>query len=656
MGLLAPLALLLGVAVAVPIVLHLFQRHQGPRVLFPALRYLRRAEREHARRIKLRQLLLLALRLLALLVIAFAAARPFLRRGGAAHAPSAVVIVLDNSASSGVVEGERRVLDVLKQRAIETLMRAGPDDQFWLLRAGSPWEPALRGDPLMLADRVRETEPTASAADLRAAVQRAAALVTAASGNRALEVQLLSDLQASNLRGTAAAPTGDLSLVVWAPRRDPPPNRGVAQVQVGGGLAPRAGERTTVAVHIAGAGTDSANIRLSVGGRTAAAGLAPAGADALLQLPPQAEGLLSGWAEIDADAMRADDRRYFALRVLPIPGVALGRPQPFLNEALSVLGDAGRIRATATGAADILIAPAGTGLESARPNATVVIFPPETPIEIPGLNRRLATAGIGWRYVHTTEAGESRFADPSANADPLLRHLASVQLRQVYTLEPPAGRNADTVALRLRDGRAWAVRGQRTNGGRFVLIGTPFTLEASTLPASPAMLPLLDRIVGAWSAETATTPDVAPGEPLALPSGARIVLHPDALRDTIPEGESYRTPAVPGVYRVQGEGGRDITAFVINPAPAESELEPVAARRLRDAFPEWKLEVADGAAEWMRDIFQQRLGREFWWPLLLALLVLLLVESLVAATGRSASRAGATHDSATDAPAPSLTG
>src|SRR5687767_170692 len=105
MGLLAPLALLLGVAVAVPIVLHLFQRHQGPRVLFPALRYLRRAEREHARRIKLRQLLLLALRLLALLVIAFAAARPFLRRGGAAHAPSAVVIVLDNSASSGVVEG-----------------------------------------------------------------------------------------------------------------------------------------------------------------------------------------------------------------------------------------------------------------------------------------------------------------------------------------------------------------------------------------------------------------------------------------------------------------------------------------------------------------------------------------------------------------------
>ncbi|MGH7460398.1 MAG: BatA domain-containing protein, partial [Longimicrobiales bacterium] len=122
MGLLTPIALALGAAIAIPIILHLFQRQQGPRVIFPALRYLRRAEREHARRIKLRQLLLLALRVLAVLLLALAAARPFLRAGGSAHAPAAVVLVLDNSASSGAVVNERRVLDGLKERAIETLM------------------------------------------------------------------------------------------------------------------------------------------------------------------------------------------------------------------------------------------------------------------------------------------------------------------------------------------------------------------------------------------------------------------------------------------------------------------------------------------------------------------------------------------------------
>ena len=93
MGFLNPLWLLLGAAVAVPLILHLLQRHQGPRVIFPAVRYLRRAEREHARKIKLRQLLLMLLRVAALALIAVAAARPFLRSGGAGHEPTAVVII-----------------------------------------------------------------------------------------------------------------------------------------------------------------------------------------------------------------------------------------------------------------------------------------------------------------------------------------------------------------------------------------------------------------------------------------------------------------------------------------------------------------------------------------------------------------------------------
>ena len=76
MGFLSPLWLLLAAAIAIPLVLHLLQRHQGPRVVFPAMRYLLRAEREHARQIRLRQLLLLLLRLAIILFIAFTAARP----------------------------------------------------------------------------------------------------------------------------------------------------------------------------------------------------------------------------------------------------------------------------------------------------------------------------------------------------------------------------------------------------------------------------------------------------------------------------------------------------------------------------------------------------------------------------------------------------
>src|SRR5688572_16027019 len=218
MGVLNPLWLLLGLAVSVPLIIHLLQRHQGPRVIFPAVRYLKRAEREHARRIKLRQLLLLLLRMFVLLVIAFAAARPFMRGAGSGHAPTAVVIVLDNSMSSGLVTGDRRVLDELKDRALETLTRGGPDDRFWLLRAGAPWEPALPGNAAAIAQRVRETQPSAGRADVIAAVGRARDILAQGADGRAAEIQLLSDLQNSNVRGALSGDDDDdIAVVVWSP-------------------------------------------------------------------------------------------------------------------------------------------------------------------------------------------------------------------------------------------------------------------------------------------------------------------------------------------------------------------------------------------------------------------------------------------------------
>jgi hypothetical protein len=659
MGLLAPVALFIGAAIAIPIILHLFQRHQGPRLVFPALRYLRRAEREHARRIKLRQLLLLALRVLGVLLLAVAAARPFLRHGGDAHAPSAVVIVLDNSASSATVEADRRVLDGLKARAVETLMRAGPDDRFWLLRAGAPWEPALRGDASTIADRVRETEPTASAADLRGAIERAAALASAGAEGRAVEVQLLSDLQASNLRGVAGAPPKDASIIVWAPGQDPPPNRGIAEIQIGGGLAPRTGERATVAVRVVGnMPNDTANLRLMLSGRTAAAGMAPSGATAVLQLPPQPQGILAGWAELDADALRLDDRRYFAVTIEPLPAVALGRPAPFIEEALSVLGDARRLRRADPANADILLSPGGAGLESAPPDAAVIIMPPEADVEIPGVNRRLATAGIPWRYASASQSGEARFADATGTTDPLLRQLAGVQLRVTYPLQPPAARNADSVVLHLRDGSPWAVRGQRASGGRFVLLGSPLSPEASTLPTTAAMLPFFDVLLGAWSAGALGIHDVAPGENVELAREAGAVLRPDGVRDTVATGEAYRAPAEPGVYRVLDRQGQELSAFVINASPSESDLTPAQTRRVRSALPGWEVEFANDPGEWTSDIYRHRLGRELWWPFLVGLLLLLIAESIVAAAGRVArtGSAAAAPTTSTAPPASTVSG
>src|SRR5216117_2291078 len=114
MTFLAPLYLLLAGAASVPLLIHLLRRRIGLRVEFPAARYLARAEREHSRTLRMRNLLLMLLRVLAVVLLAVAAARPAARSMGAGHAPTALAIVIDNSMSTSVVQGGTPLLDQLK--------------------------------------------------------------------------------------------------------------------------------------------------------------------------------------------------------------------------------------------------------------------------------------------------------------------------------------------------------------------------------------------------------------------------------------------------------------------------------------------------------------------------------------------------------------
>ncbi|MGY8779893.1 MAG: BatA domain-containing protein, partial [Longimicrobiales bacterium] len=88
MGALSPLFLLAGLSIGIPIYLHLFHRHETRRLSFPALRYLQRTEREHARQIRLRQILLMMARVIVLLLVVSAGARLFFASRGASHPPT----------------------------------------------------------------------------------------------------------------------------------------------------------------------------------------------------------------------------------------------------------------------------------------------------------------------------------------------------------------------------------------------------------------------------------------------------------------------------------------------------------------------------------------------------------------------------------------
>ena len=461
-----PLALLGLAAAAIPALLHLLQRRTPPELVFPPLRYLSEAERQSARRLKLRHLLLLILRTALIVVIVLAAARPLVPvRGGGSHEPTAVVVILDNSPSSGTVVDGRPILDRLRVAATSSLGRVTPADRAWLMLADG----VLRGgsrDALLAS--VDSAKPDWQRLDLVQAVERAARLVHA-EPLPGREVHLLSDLQRSALAGNVDVPRGVRVLALgpgWGGEGGDRalPNRGIASVRVSEGAA-------IVAVTGSGdAGAVPVSLRMDGGsGR----GLATPGTALTITLPPQSQvtGWRSGEATLEPDELRADDRRPFVWRVAP-PARVTATPAagPFVSAALSVLREGRRV----SDGRDVVI---GDAPSSARS----IVQPPADPALVGQANRALAARGVPWRWGAPGTPG--RLVSPS------LTMIEGAQVSRRYQILGNGEQGAGDV-LATVNGEPWITR-----AGGIVLVGSRLDTSWTALPATPGFVPLIDALV-----------------------------------------------------------------------------------------------------------------------------------------------------------------
>jgi hypothetical protein len=103
MNFLAPLFLLGGLAVTVPIIFHLIRRSTKERTIFSSLMFLAPSPPQLSKKNRLEHIILLALRCLALVLLATAFARPFWKHAfpetPSAKPPRRVLVMLDASAS-----------------------------------------------------------------------------------------------------------------------------------------------------------------------------------------------------------------------------------------------------------------------------------------------------------------------------------------------------------------------------------------------------------------------------------------------------------------------------------------------------------------------------------------------------------------------------
>src|SRR5437879_5854062 len=137
------------VLLGVPILLHLIMRQKPKRLLFPAFRFLLQRHRTNQRKLKLRQIVLLALRLFLVLGICLALARPKIfsnRLNILGERPVAAVLAFDTSYSMGYMSGGSNRLDAAKKRAGELLNELPEGSRIAVLDTAEPggeWLPSL---------------------------------------------------------------------------------------------------------------------------------------------------------------------------------------------------------------------------------------------------------------------------------------------------------------------------------------------------------------------------------------------------------------------------------------------------------------------------------------------------------------------------------
>jgi hypothetical protein len=169
-------------AAAIPVAIHLINRQRAPIVRFAALEHLLMSDKRLAQRLKLRQLLVLALRVSLLAVLALALAKPSLTETSALtierSGPGAVTLIIDDSLSMNAraPESDNTLLELAVSAAEEVVERGGAQTSFALVAAGAPARlltPAATFDRPTIARALASLTPGARSADMHGALREA---------------------------------------------------------------------------------------------------------------------------------------------------------------------------------------------------------------------------------------------------------------------------------------------------------------------------------------------------------------------------------------------------------------------------------------------------------------------------------------------------
>jgi hypothetical protein len=597
-----PLFLLGALAIAIPIVLHLFRRKTDLVVEFPAVRLLEKAPVERQRRRRLRELILLALRVSALLLLAFAFARPYFDRiAGAIPAP-VTVIALDTSLSLSA-PGQIVAAQEAARRAVEGAPATHAVALVTFADSASLTVPPTtdRGALIQAVDTV---PVTAGGTRYRTALARAAEVI----GSRSGRIVVITDLQQVgwDAGDEGGVPDGiDIEIV-----EIDPPNGNLAVT-----AARREGAALIAAIHNFGSQTARVPVRLRVDDRDLVAKPVDIGAQAAAEIRLEAPLPTRGVAIVTIDdrtGYQGDNARYVLLDppgAIPIHVVTAHPPGStnaglYVERALSVADDGRAFNPLVIDGRDFSALPGDRPLASSgalvvlgtatlerrgrdliaafiRDGGRVLVsLGPDTDLETLG-----DTLGTAVEVADAGEAASKRTVTLAAvdGRHPIFRPFATptgalgdVYVEQYRRLNDLEGR---TVLARFA-GAGIAMTEQPVGQGRLLLFASDLENRWNRFPLNPAFVPWVIETVrylaqGREQRQNYTLPNVPPG---ITPAPGVYELPPAAAAAT---AESTHRQPVRVVVNVDVRESNPARTSVEEFVAEVTRLNPLAGERAR---------------------------------------------------------------------------
>ncbi len=574
-------------AAALPVIIHLINRQRARRHPFAAIDFLLRVQRRSARRILLRQILLLCARTLLIACLVVAAAGPLLQPREAAvdSGPVCTAVIVDRSFSMRARFEEAPRLELALERAREFVRGMAPGDKACLLAAGLDTrvlvEPGTDSRGTLL-DALDQITPQWGGGNLVAAMEAGAArLKDAPEPNH--RILVFTDAAAHAFLGTPRWPAGSSPPQIVLDDVSAGDDRGnhhvtsVEQTTRGRYLEIRAG----FASH-AGPPEEGLPAEIRLGQKTLARGFVDLKPDATVSktfnIPAPRKPRNLGRIVLEADRLPEDDQRIFYVSGRRLVHALLinGDLRPvlhqdelfYLEHALAPAGeDASGISFTTitpdrfepgslddaevvflanvrelSPAASLalrrfvasgggLFVAMGDQVDVDRANAVLEDLLPRPlrdvvalgPADDDGAYRR----GIAFSDINMDHPVLKLFSGGEA------RGLRAVRTRRAAVVEPGQTGRDSSILLRYQNGSPALMESGYQNG-RVMLLTTTLDRDWTSWPARASFLPFLQRITSylAGRLSELPPPEVQVSRPVPVP----LLKNADGIRITAPDG------------------------------------------------------------------------------------------------------------------------